>query len=300
MFALNKNAEFQNSVSQTNQKEMDSSNEDLKAFNTTYSVVGDKVLVETQITNFGSVSSQIMTLWTMDTNTQKYGYNDTVNINLQSGDSATVSGSTALQTTISGSHSSDIFTSWFVTDRGNRIQLEPLEQPKSIIVAQLAQGIGSMALDLTKFRYFSYNSEALSSYPNGNISFNIPKNSYVAYGCYLTNLDPTMQTIVIDSHSLFWQPGRPSVSEGVWFVVNVNSNGIISQTYTNITINYGETKMLVFASQNDLGLGAFAKVKTPNVVDSVATFLLLHGTIGSSAYAQNIPFVSLFYYNGGA
>ncbi len=295
MYALNQNASFQDSVSLANQKELDCANEELKAFNATYNVIGSKVWLEAQITNYGSVSVQVLTLWTMDTTTQKYGFNDTLNISLKSGESVSLSGVSALSVTVEGCSLSDDFTSWFVTDRGNRIQLEPMEEPKSIIVAQIAQGIGSMALDLTKFRYFNYTSEALSNYPDGVISFNILKNSYVAFGCYLTNLDPSMQTIVIDSHSLFWQPGRPSVSEGVWFIVNVNSNGSISGTYSNITINYGETRMLVFASQNDLSLGAFSKAKTPNVVDSVATFLLLHGKIGSAAYAQNIPFVSLFY-----
>lgn len=54
--------------------------------------------------------------------------------------------------------------------------------------------------------------------------------------------------------------------------------------------------MLVFASDTDLGLGSFGRLETPNAVTTVATFLLLHGTMNATAFAQNIPFVSLFYY----
>ncbi len=60
-------------------------------------------------------------------------------------------------------------------------------------------------------------------------------------------------------------------------------------------MEYGERKMLVFASKFDLGLGAFDRLKTANAVTTVATFLLLHGTLDSTAFAQSIPFVSLFY-----
>jgi hypothetical protein len=54
--------------------------------------------------------------------------------------------------------------------------------------------------------------------------------------------------------------------------------------------------MLIFASDDDLEIGAFNRQKTPNAQTTVATFLVLHGTIGSSPYAQSIPFVSLYYY----
>ena len=198
-----------------------------------------------------------------------------------------------LRVLIDGSNSSNSFTSWFVTERGN---LLPLEEEQELIVAQLAQGIGDLALEFNEFRYFTYTSEQeLASYPDGNKSFDIPKNTYVAFGCYVTNLNPLKQTIIIDSHSLFWQPGRSGVSEGAWFIVTVAENGTINQTFSQLSVDYGETKMLVFASQNDLGVASFSRLRTPNSATTVATFLLLHGTKGSTAFAQNIPFVSLYY-----
>jgi len=294
MFIIVQNASFQEGVSEVNQEDVDRINEKITVSNVNYSVVGNQVYVEAQVTNDGPVSVQIITLWVVDKTAQKYGCNDTLNINLKTGDTLVFTGSDALKVTMEGSNSSNVFTPWFVTERGNFV---PLEQEQGIIVAQLAQGIGSLALDLYNFRYFTYVSDQkLGSYPTGNIGFNVPKNTYVAFGCHLTNLDPSKQTITIDSHSLFWQPGRSGVSEGAWFIVNVNVDGTISGTYSPISLGYGETKMIVFASQNDLGLGSFGRLRTPNALTTVATFLLLHGTLGSAAYAQNIPFVSLFYY----
>ncbi|MFQ6081134.1 MAG: hypothetical protein ACE5OW_05670 [Candidatus Bathyarchaeia archaeon] len=290
-FILIQNTSFQEVVSEVNQMDIDRSSEKITVSNVNYTVVGDEVYVEAQVTNDGPVSVQIITLWVIDTTTQKYGYNDTLNINLKTGDALNFTGSNALRVTIEDSSSSSVFASWFVTDRGNLIPLE-----KKLMVAQLARGIGYLTLEFDKFRYFTYESEQkLANYPDGTIGFDAPKNEYVAFGCYLTNLDPKRRTIVIDSHSLFWQPGRPGVAEGAWFIVNVNDDGTINGTYSPISVDYEETKMLVFASQNDLGLGSFKRLSTPNVVTTVATFLLLHGTIGSTAYAQNIPFVSLFY-----
>ena len=294
VFMLNQNTSFQDVVSEVNQTDIDRSSEKVTVSDVNHTVVGDQVHVEAQVTNDGPVSVQIVTLWVLDMTTRKYGYNNTLEINLKTGDTLNLTESNALIVTITGLNSSSVFTSWFITARGNLIPLE--KEQIEIIVAQIAQGIGSMMLDFDEFRYFTYDSpEKLTNYPNGTISFDVPQNTYVAFGCYLKNLDPKKRTVTIDSHSLFWQPGRPGVSEGAWFIVNVNDNGTIYDTYSSITLKYGETKMLVFASQNDLGLGSFSRLRTPNVVTTVATFLLLHGTIGSTAYAQNIPFVSLFY-----
>lgn len=293
MFILNKNTSFQEGVSEVNQRDIDRSNEKITVSNVNYTVVEDQVYVAAQVTNDGPVSVQMITLWVVDKTIQKYGYNDTLNINLKTGDTLIFAESNALRVTMEDSDSSNVFTSWFVTDRGNFISLE---EEQGIIVAQLAQGIGALAFDFYKFRYFTYESDQkLASYPDGTVGFDVPKGEYVAFGCHITNLDPSKQAIIIDSHSLFWQPGRSGVSEGTWFIVNVNEDGTINGAYSPISVKYGETKMLVFASQNDLGLGSFSRLKTPNVITTVATFLLLHGTLGSTAYAQNIPFVSLFY-----
>jgi hypothetical protein len=293
VFVFRQNSSYQEGITEINENEEYRNREKIIFSGVKYGVVDDQVCVELQVTNDGPISVQLVNFWVMDKTIQGYGYNDTVDIHLKTGDTMDFSGSNALRVLIDGSISSNSFTSWFVTERGNILTLEEEEE---LIVAQVAQGIGDLALEFEEFRYFPYASERdLANYPNGIKSFDIPKNTYVTFGCYVTNLNILKQTIIIDSHSIFWQPGRSAVAEGAWFIVNVAENGTINPTFSQISINYGETKMLVFASQNDLGVGSFSRVRTPNSATTVATFLLLHGTKGSTAFAQNIPFVSLYY-----
>jgi len=295
LWTLSQSTMYNEAVKARNQEEADRGNENVAAFGGNYSVSGDEVTVKVILKNTGSVAVKIINLWVLDTDPSNRRYaNKSVNLNLNPGDVLNFVQSSLLTVTILGADASHDFVSWFVTARGNTISFE---KEQGVIVAQLSQGIGALALDFQRFRHFSYEStQKLANYPNGTIGFNVPKNEYVAFGCYLTNLDPTKQTIIIDSHSLFWQPGRPGVSEGGWFIVTVDVNGTINETYSSVSLIYGETKMLVFASQNDLSLGSFSTLRAPNVVTTVATSLLLHGSIGSTPYAQNIPFVSLFYF----
>jgi len=185
-----------------------------------------------------------------------------------------------------------MFNAWIVTARGNKVNLAEVQ---SVIIANVAQGIGSMAMDFPTFGYFTYETTTkLANYPTGTVSFNVPKGTYVAFRANIRNLDTRKLTITLDSHSVFWAPRQDGTADA-WFIVNVEADGTIKSTYTQITIPYLDTEPVIFASKNDLGLGSFSRLNTPNAPTSVAVFLLLHGTIGSSPYAQNIPFVSIFY-----
>ena len=300
LWTFSQNAIYTQAAKDENQKSADRLNENIVASSGNYSVSVDDVTVEVVLRNAGSVAAQIINLWVFDTNSSNRRYaNKSLNYNLNPGDALYLVGSGGVMVTVLGADPSHDFISWFVTARGNTI---PLEEGglEGVIMAQVAQGIGSMALDFETFGYFTYNTTTkLANYPTGNVSFNIPKNEYVAFRVRLTNLDPREQSITLDAHSLFWQPGRPGVSEGTWFIVNVRGDGTIISlnkgTYSPITIPYTGTVTIVFASKNDLALGSFSRLSTPNVDTTVAIFLLLHGTIGTSPYAQNIPFVSIFY-----
>lgn len=294
IWTLTQNALYNQAVKARNQQDVDRLVEYVIATNTTYVVpVTDTVNVTTALKNAGSISAQIVTLWVLDATVQKYNVTDlrASNINLNPGDRLPFS--KAVQ--IPGAASADAFSAWIVTARGNKVNLAEVQ---TVIVSDVAQGIGSMALDFPTFGYYLYATPTkLANYPAGIVSFDIPKNKYVAFRANIRNLDPRKLTITLDSHSLFWQPGMTGVSETKWFIVNVGSDGAISSTYTPITIAYLETKTVIFASDRDVGLaGSFSRQATPNAIASVAAFLLLHGTIGSSPYGQNIPFVSIFYY----
>jgi len=70
------------------------------------------------------------------------------------------------------------------------------------------------------------------------------------------------------------------------------------RSFTDMAIQYGNSKDVYFASSTDLngsfspnGINAFAENYQPAAMD-----LMLIGTIGDSLYGQNIPFVSLYVY----
>ncbi len=260
------------------------------------------------VTNEGPVPVQIKTLWVLDKTTQQHGYNDMVDINLKTGDTLNFTESEALIVAIDGldGNSSDAFTSWFVTARGNLI---PLEKEHKWIPIQHITNInntsggypkvvlGALMLDLENFRYFTYASyNQLGNYPNGLRGYNAPATTDLAFGCFLTNVDPANRTIVFDSHSVMWftRPVSDVPHNRWWYIVNVADDGIISPTYSNVVLEHGETKLIVFASAADTGDLSFLRQDTPKGGVSVSVFLLIHGTIGGQPYGQNIPFVSVY------
>lgn len=298
MWTLSQNTLYNEAVRARNQEEADRRDENVVALSGNYSVVEaqGEVTVNVILKNVGSVSVQIINLWVVDASNQRYANKSLNNLNLNPGDVLNLVCSDGLTVTILGAEGNHTFVSWFVTARGNTI---PLEKEQGVIIAQVAQGIGSMALDFYTFRYFKYkvgSDDVLGNYPNGTISFDIPKGTEVAYGVALTNLDPRKKTIVLDSHSLLWViiPTSDVAHNKWWYIVNVASDGTISETYSSIPIAYGETKLLVFASKNDLA-SSFERQSTPNTVCTVPVFLLLHGEIGGTPYGQNLPFVALYY-----
>jgi hypothetical protein len=292
----NENVRYQSAVGEVSQMDIDRSSEELVVSDLDYAVVGDMVHVTIQVRNIGPVSVRIVNLWVIDKTTNNYGFNDTLSIQLKPGDIDYFTESNVLKIPLEGSNSSNTFASWFVTSSGNLIPLEKAGETQHVVIAQVALGIGALAMDFDAFRYFTFETtDKLADFPNGTTGFDVPRGIYVAFGCHLTNYDLKKRTITMDAHSLFWQPGRAAVAEGSWFIVNVNDDGTINGTYTDITLEYGERRMIVFASKFDLGIGSFDRLKTPNAVATVATFLLLHGTLDNDAFAQSIPFVSLFY-----
>lgn len=167
-------------------------------------------------------------------------------------------------------------------------------------MAQVAQGIGFMALDFNAFRYFSYDTNIpnkLEDYPAGVHSYNVPRRPEIAFGITLTNYDPLKRTIQLNQYSQVWMyfPKSPGQSL-VWHIMNVEPDGTITTPYSPISLAYRQTRLLVLASKEP---SSFGKVSIPSAVKNLpcALNLLLLGTVGSNDYGQNIPFVSLFVYD---
>ncbi len=302
-----KNAEYNQAVIERNEEEANRNTEKIAVRDVDYDAEDGQVRVEGSVTNEGPVPVQITTLWVLDEISRKHGYNDMVDINLKTGDTFNFTESEALIVAVEGleDNSSNAFTSWFVTARGNLIPLEEehkwIQYNYTIINGTGSSTpkviIGSLMLDLETFRYFPYASfNKFSNYPTGIRGYNVPAATEMAFGCMVTNVDPSNRTIILDSHSLLWftLPSSDVPHNRWWYIVNVAGDGTISATYSEITLSHGETKLIVFASANDAGDLSFSKQITPNKSVSVSVFLLFHGTIGDKPWGQNIPFVSVY------
>jgi hypothetical protein len=117
-------------VKDINQKNADKFNENIVASNANYSVPSpNKVKVDAKVTNAGSVSSQIINLWVIDSTIQRYN-NTIVSLNLNPGDFLYLIGSKGINVTIVGASSADSFVAWFITGRGNVVPVETAPPPE--------------------------------------------------------------------------------------------------------------------------------------------------------------------------
>ncbi len=146
-----------------------------------------------------------------------------------------------------------------------------------------------------------------------------PYQAPIAFSVNITNDDPSLGTIVINSQSNLWviETCDSGVTEGncpsgnpffVFYVMNVNpTTGVISSTtagsFAEIEIPYGVTKTLYYGAAYDLSLepysiiGLTSSISTnPYYYGQFAVFLLFAGTkilsTNSQVYGQNIPFES--------
>jgi hypothetical protein len=198
-----------------------------------------------------------------------------------------------------------IYTVKIVTERGNIAVATyswELTLP-SVTWSDLAQGFGSIVIDFRSFRYFTYDGDTLQPWPDGNIGFRVDTSLPVAYGALFKNLDPYIETLVLDSESnicLIYRKGGGggSFHWKRWYIVNVDSyTGTITSTsrgsYAPISLGYGEPKFIVFASANDLEEDDFSEQSTPSDEQLCPINLMVFGEIDSQPYSQNIPFVSI-------
>ena len=299
LWTLSQNTLYNQELKEKNQVELDRLNERVTAFGVNYTGSSGTISVQVALENNGASAVQITTLWVMDATVKKYGFNDTLDLNLKPGNKTYLTGENAVDVNIADANATDTLNSWFVTTRGNTV---PLEEEQSIIVAQLAQGIGSMALDFYAFRYFEYESATkLKNYPTGIRSFNVPgSGTPIAFGAVLTNLDPRKESVTFDLYSNIWLmfPGAPG-QVPQWYIVNVASDGTIAASYSPISLAYGQTKVVIFASSKVVaGAGSFSdsSISSSITPNPCAVNLLLLGMIGTRDYGQNIPFVSLYIY----
>lgn len=302
LWTISQSTIYNQAVKDTNQKNADRMNENVMATqgNCTW-FSGNKVKVQAKLTNAGSVAAQIINLWVFDTSKQTYGFNSTIASmsasNLNPGQIWDLTGSNAIIVIVPNAVSSDNYNSWFVTARGNTV---PVTESAGVIIAQVSQGIGSIAMDFGSFVYYNVSGYSppytLQVWPNGKEGYFVPQRN-IAFRVTLTNFELNKRTINLTAHSVLWMI-FPTTSQQVrcswWHIVNVDGTGKISSTFSKISLPYGVPTMVYFASSNDLTPPNTFSPSSSGYDGPAAVNLMLFGTIGTSTFGQNIPFVSVY------
>jgi hypothetical protein len=303
LWMLSQNTMYNEAVRARNEEEADRRSENVVAVSGNYSVneVTDEVTVNVVLKNAGSVSVQIINLWVLDSDPSNRRYtNKSLNLNLKSGDVLNLVGLSGLKVTILGANASHNFASWFVTAKGNTI---PLEKEQGIIVAQVSQGIGSIGMDFDSFVYYHVDYVSgkyrlrQSEWPNGLEGFNVPSGTNIAFRVKLTNFGMNKLIINLTAHSVLWMifpTTAQQVRSAWWHIVKVNGTGTISSTFSKVSLPYGVSTMIYFASSRDLTPPNTFNPSSSGYDGPAAVNLMLFGTIGTSTFGQNIPFVSVY------
>jgi len=281
---------YNSAVKAQNQQELDARNEKVVA-DGNYSVSGGIVSVIANLTNAGPVTAQIVNLWVFDTSKQTYGFNNSVankpwaNLTwttLKAGQVLKFTSGNATKVTVPNAASLDNFNIWFVTARGNTV---PLTQSQSIIIAQIAQGIGSVAMDFTQFTHYDFASSPVNgtNIGTGKKSYTFSSSNYTILACLFTNLDPSRQNINLTAKSYIWMitPWSSTVKPDVWPITKVVNNKYIS-TFGFQVLPYGVPTWVYFGPWKPGFVGGVVPV-----------FILFSGKLGTRDYGQNIPFVAV-------
>ena len=173
-------------------------------------------------------------------------------------------GSTVFKTSLVYSGGT-VYTIKVTTARGNVfVGTYPTQFLTSYSVSsQLALGLGSLEMAFSSFDFYGY------SQVNGPWTVNLaqplaanisPFNHQIVFSAQVTNIDPSVGTIVVNSHTDLWTfvscgSGCGSQTLLFFYVMNVLPNGTITSTtqgsFVPIQIPYGVTKTIYFGSAND-------------------------------------------------
>ena len=283
------NALYNQTVKESRQMDADRFSERIVALHAEFIVPPtqpDTVLVDATLSNEGPLPAQIITIWVIctDGNVKKYGLENALDINLKPGDKV----SPTIPVTVPGGSGSGTFSGWLVTARGNLVSLE---KKKSVVQAQVASGIGSIQMNFTMFKYYEVNKtdNSLIDYPEGNSAFKVPAGKEIVFAVSLSNWGLEGGDITLNSDSKLWVYLYKAAKSLTWDIVNVErieNRTVITETFTNVTLPWGEPPRWIFFGPTRIDPGCRG--------ESGAVNLLLNGWIDSEEYGQNLPFVSIY------
>lgn len=309
------NTRYNDATRLRNQLEIARLNENVVTSLGDYTVINGIVNVTVKVLNQGAFSAKLVNIWAYDSATKTYGFNNSIasmtEANLNAGQTSNFTGSRSIKINVPGTASNNTIGLWFITSKGNSVPIIP--QQTQITISTISRGIGVVVMDYTNFVYYNVTSSA-----PWKLSPNTPASGYVlpygpnlAFRVSLSNFDPLKGDITLNSHSVLWMTLPKSSTanakypaSGWWYIVNVQSDGSISPSFTNIVIPYGSTKNVYFASASDISFAAFQKISFNDIAaqpnQPAGISLMLIGTLTGSAYGagtqygQNIPGVSIF------
>ncbi|MEM2740099.1 MAG: hypothetical protein QXQ29_04795, partial [Candidatus Bathyarchaeia archaeon] len=164
-------------------------------------------------------------------------------------------------------------------------------KPEGNIPSDLSQILGPTFLDFFSFRWYIYEGNRLTPWPDGYEEFTIPAGSKVAFGVFVCNKDPNKRSITLDEYTHMWMyysGAGGELKKSEFYIVNIVDGKVTP--YTPITIDYDQIAFLVFAAEEP---GGTKGVNIPSAKGVGYTNLLIHGTVGDLPFSQNIPFVGI-------
>ena len=192
------------------------------------------------------------------------------------------------------------FATWFITIKGNTVALRQANT-ENIVVSQTTNGIGALMMSFQDFLYYT-----VHGYGPYNINLATGSSGYtittgtstsIAFKVILTNLDyQNKNDIILTSNSVFFSifpTSEQQVRGSYWYIVNVNDQGAISSTFTNIVLHYNVPTAVYFASGRAIKTGLPFTLSSPGYTGTSPINLALIGTKGDQSFGQNIPFVSI-------
>lgn len=302
-FTLNQNTSYNEAARDRNELDIARMSENIQALNTSYLVNSNGfVTVKAKMQNIGSSAIKLVNLWVHvvenpgGSNLDGYNFNP-IDITLQAGRSLEqdfIVPVTGVST--SGSYA---YSAWFITSKGNTITLKQVNTAE-IVVSQTTQGIGAIAMDFQDFRYYTVNADrSLANFPSGTSGYLVTTGTGtpVAFKVVFTNLNyQTMSNITLQSDSVFFSifpETNQQVRASYWYIVNVNDQGVISTTYTNVTLRYNVPTAVYFASAKAIKGSIVFASSNPGYSGTSPINLALIGSKGGQPFGQNIPFVSI-------
>ena len=291
VYTLSQNTTYNSAVGQMNQLDVNRMSESVNVLSTAYSVnANGNVTVAAQIQNTGPFSIQFMTVWIYVSNSTwtNYKFSNLTNASVQGGSIFTLN----VNLDVSGvnSNASYTFASWLITTRGNVVALLQRTMTNNVIVAQVSQGIGSIAFDFEQFWHYEFSvwqpAQGTALPSPSPLNYTVDSSKYTLYHVVLTDFDLLGYNIILNGNSSIYIIGQHSgtVKYATWNLVNVTGNKIYPTSPVQYFLPHGVPTELYFG-------GSISGVDQNNVYP---LNILLFGTKGPKDYGQNIPFVSIW------